>query len=182
MDKIQSALGQYYALLTRIESLFAEIQSRHASVMRCKLSCHSCCKPELTVGPLEAENIRHALSTDAARLESLLELEKQLPHKGKRCSFLTAEGGCGIYELRPLVCRSHGVPLQFKDPSTRDNEAPRLRDVCSLNFEGVDIGRLDSRDVMNLDTLNTLLALLTQMAFGKDGKRVPLKASALCPK
>lgn len=179
---IELALTQYADLLARIESLFGEIQSRHASAMKCGLGCHSCCKPKLTIGPLEAEKIRRGLAGDAERLASLRALEAADPFKGKRCTFLTAEGGCGIYELRPLVCRSHGVPLQFKDldAGSRD-DAPRLRDVCGLNFVGQDIGRLESKDVMNLDTLNTLLALLTQRAYGKKFERVNLKVSAVLP-
>jgi Fe-S-cluster containining protein len=177
---VAQALSQYTDLLTRVDHLFGEIRSRHSGAIKCALGCHSCCKPALTVGPLEAAAIREGLAGDHSRAAELRALEATNPHRGKRCSFLRADGGCGIYELRPLVCRSHGVPLQFKDPDAGGREeAARLRDVCGLNFVGEDIGRLPAADVMNLDTLNTLLALLTQRAFGKKMERVELKVSAI---
>lgn len=174
-----SALEQYEVLLGRVDALFREIRERNLEHLQCRLGCHSCCKPGLTVGPLEAARIESALAADPARSAALLAQEAANPHRGKRCSFLSAEGGCGIYEYRPLVCRSHGVPLQFRDPGSTKEEAVRFRDVCPLNFQGVNLETISTGDVMNLDTLNTLLAMLGNMAFGKKAERRPLAPSAL---
>jgi Fe-S-cluster containining protein len=175
---LSEVLVRYRDLSARIEEKFAEIQARYPSDFACAAGCHSCCKPELTVGMLEAENIREFLTARPEVAAAMLKNEKANPFRGKRCSFLTQAGRCGIYEARPFVCRSHGAPLQYKEGSGED--ALRLRDVCPLNFTDKNIGELPADAVLNLDTLNTLLAVLSKQAFGKNSKRAALKPSTLC--
>lgn len=160
MSKLEAALTQYRELATRLDAKFADIRDKHANSFRCGLGCHECCKPSLTVNPLEAENLKRYLNDRPSPGESF----------GKnRCAFLDRTGTCTVYEARPLVCRTHGAPLQFRDPDSKKIEAAlRYRDVCPLNFSGQDLGKLPADEVLNLDTVNTLLALLAQRAFGKE--------------
>lgn len=171
---MNEALAQYRALLEKVDRLFSEIQSRHPGELNCRLGCHSCCKPGLTVNALEAENIRQGLSLDLA--EKMRALEAADAFQGLRCAFLEADGACGIYHLRPLVCRSHGLPIQFKDLG-EDVEAV-FRDVCYLNFRDQDISTLPDQDVLNLDTLNTILAMLNRMGGGGE-QRTELTSSGI---
>jgi Fe-S-cluster containining protein len=98
--------------------------------------------------------------------QKITDLKRQNPHQGLRCSLLTADGACSVYEGRPIVCRSHGAPLKLKDKGVD------RRDVCPLNFSG-DISSLSGEDLLNLDLLNTLLSLITQQ-FGASEERIPL--------
>lgn len=173
---MNEALAQYRALLEKVDRLSSQIQGRHPGEFSCRLGCHSCCKPGLTVNPLEAENIRQAIGPQLA--EKLRALEAADAYQGLRCSFLEAEGGCGIYPVRPLVCRSHGLPLQFKDLGEAEGEEAIFRDVCYLNFRHQDISRLSDQDVLNLDTLNTILALLNRMGGGGE-RRTELTLSGV---
>lgn len=159
-----------------MDEKFAEIHALYPSEFRCAEGCHSCCKPGLTVNPLEAERIRAHLAAQPSLTATLLETERAQPFGKKRCSFLQAAGGCGIYEVRPLVCRSHGAPLQFASP---ENEEIKLRDACPLNFTTTPLASVPATAVLNLDTLNTLLAVLTKQAYGKKAERIPLTPSAL---
>ena len=170
------ALAQYRALLEKVDRLFADIQNRHPGEFSCRLGCHSCCKPNLTVNALEAENIRQGISPALA--EKMRALEATDAFHGLRCTFLEADGACGIYGLRPLVCRSHGLPLQFKDLGEAEGEEAVFRDVCYLNFRDQDISQLPDQDVLNLDTLNTILAMLNRMAGGGE-KRTDLTISGI---
>jgi uncharacterized protein len=174
---LEEVLVRYRELQGRVDEKFAEILGRYQDAFRCRAGCHSCCKPSLTVNRLEAAAIADYLSSRPELVASLRKLAEEKPFKGKRCEFLSADGACGIYEARPLVCRSHGAPLQFKDGTKED--ALRLRDVCGLNFTGRDIGQLPADAVFNLDTLNTLLAVLSSQVFGKDASRVPLAINSL---
>jgi Fe-S-cluster containining protein len=71
------------------------------------------------------------------------------------CAWLDASGRCGIYEVRPLVCRTHGLPLVFEE------DGRMLRDVCPLNFdEGEGLSGLPTADFLNQDTAFTILAAL----------------------
>jgi Fe-S-cluster containining protein len=178
LTDIPGALSQYRALSLRLDDKFSEIQSRHPDKFVCRLGCHSCCKPALTVSRLEKESLKVFLEAKPELVETLRALEKENPHKGKRCNFLSSEGACLVYEARPLVCRSHGAPLQVR-PLRSEDENLRMRDVCPLNFTELNIAQLPPDSVINLDTLNTLLALLTKMAFPKDESRTNLEVDAL---
>jgi hypothetical protein len=47
--------------------------------------------------------------------------------------------------------------IQSDDPQGVEN-----RDVCPLNFEGVDLSALPKTDVLSLDKLNILLSLINR--------------------
>lgn len=164
--------SQYLELRGRVDEKFNEIQARFSGEMKCASGCHSCCKPGLTVSEIEAEAIREALTPEVA--EAARALAQANPHKGKRCAMLNAAGQCLIYEARPIVCRSHGVPLQV---SVREDE--KVRDVCPLNFTSTSLAEIPAQFVLNTDTVNLLLSLLNQRSFGKSQKRIPLTIDAL---
>lgn len=170
---LEASLTQYTELRAKVDAKFAEIAGRNPQDFACGVGCHSCCLPGLTVNPLEAEAIRRYLDQHPEK--------RAAPAFGKsRCRFLGPEGACSIYEARPLVCRSHGAPLQFRDPESKKfEEALRFRDVCPLNFKEKDLGKLPVEDVLNLDTINTLLSLLASRAFGKKAGMERMKLEAL---
>jgi len=162
---------QYQNLCERLDQKFAEIQSKYPQSFACGRGCHSCCKPGLTVNRLEKAVLeRHFQQNPQLQLEAK-NLEESDPHKGTRCRYLRASGDCLVYEVRPIVCRSHGAPLELR--STED-ENIRMRDVCPLNFKTLDIVTLPNESVLNLETLNTLLGLLTKLAFPGDETRTPI--------
>ncbi len=148
----------------RVSEKFAQIEAKHGDSFACQKGCHSCCKPDLTVSPIEAHAIGQYIKAES--------IENTDPFGIKRCTFLAKDGACVIYPVRPLVCRSHGAPLQYFDQATKSH----FRDVCPLNFTDKELTSVAAEDVMNLDTLNTLLATLNVQAFGKKDalKRIPL--------
>jgi Fe-S-cluster containining protein len=181
MSLIDQTLEQYRELCIRVDAKFSEIRANHPASFACKIGCHSCCKPGLTVNALEHEEIARFLAERPGLQQELRELKAANPHKGKRCGFLSGNGECRIYDVRPLVCRSHGAPLQFsplsaeqfREPAAKpaDDKAVRMRDVCPLNFTSEDLSKVPANDVLNLDTLNTLLALLSERAFPGQARR-----------
>lgn len=57
-----------------------------------------------------------------------------------------------------------------------------MRDVCDLNFQGRPVASLPEQDVLHLDTLNTILALLNEhFSPGRGGERVRLTPSHVFP-
>jgi Fe-S-cluster containining protein len=172
------SLPQYRDLRARVDDKFREISAAYPADFNCRQGCHSCCKPALTVNALERAELREHFEARPALVEELRTLAVENPHLGKRCSFLRSGGDCAVYEVRPLVCRSHGAPLQFRPLDSRD-ENLRNRDVCPLNFTAKGIGDLPATSVINLDTINVLLALLCQRAFPKDESRTPLSVDAI---
>ena len=108
-----------------IDERVAEVEGRLPRALNCKLSCHDCCVDDLTVFGIEADIIREhypKLLASAA------------PHAPGACAFLDNEGACRIYEHRPYVCRTQGLPLSWQ--STDDVGAEvELRDICPINEE-----------------------------------------------
>lgn len=154
-------LASYGELLRRVDEFFTRVQSKYPEKMECQKGCHSCCKPGLTVSLIEAKSIQNYLKDHPAIAAG--------PMKD-RCAFLSTAGECQIYPVRPLVCRSHGLPLILT------GEKETLLDVCPLNFKESKLETLPKEDVFNGDTLNTILATLHQW------KKLPPSRVALTPK
>ena len=159
------ARARYRDLVTKVDATFAGIHGRQRDAMRCGRGCAACCKPQLTVCAVE----------NAAITEYLSAHPEVKPNQRKdACVMLDTNDACMIYPVRPLVCRSHGVPLTFND------RGEERRDVCPLNFTAIPIESLPPSDCINLDTLNTLLALINK-AYAPTASlaRFPLDPSAV---
>lgn len=110
-----------------VDVMVAPLVALHADRLQCRRGCHACCVDELTVFALEAAEI-------AAHHAELLESGE--PGPAGACAFLDTEGACRIYEHRPYVCRTQGLPLRWLEE--QGGEVVELRDICELNF--VDAG------------------------------------------
>jgi uncharacterized protein len=106
------------ALHNDIELAARKLHVLHAVRLACKRGCSGCCVEGISVFGIEADRIRQAYP------ELLL---LGAPHALGACAFLDAEGGCRIYEERPYVCRTQGLPLRWIED---DRE---LRDICPMN-------------------------------------------------
>lgn len=176
-DAQQAALQNYRALLAKVDAKFAEIHGKYEQSMRCARGCYTCCAPHLTVSPIEQAAIRAHFDAHPDALAKARAVERQDPHAGGHCTFLDEKGHCSIYEARPIVCRSHGVPLKVKIEIPRKKETVS---VCPFNLEDEDILNLPASDYISLDTLNTILALINRQ-WDADGKlpRVPLTIAGI---
>jgi Fe-S-cluster containining protein len=72
------------------------------------------------------------------------------------------DGLCAIYDDRPLICRSHGLPLWSRE----DEQVFH----CALNFRD---GQPDRRSVLDLEALNRPLAAMAEL-YDPSGSRTPL--------
>ncbi|MDB4945828.1 MAG: hypothetical protein JWP97_5362 [Labilithrix sp.] len=105
------------------DELVAPVVAAHRERLQCRAGCNACCSDDLSVFTIEAAVIR--------RHHAAL-LATELPHAEGACAFLGAEGECRIYEHRPYVCRTQGLPLRWLERDD-DGEAVEARDVCPLN-------------------------------------------------
>jgi hypothetical protein len=81
-----------------------------------------------------------------------------------RCAALDGGGRCRIYGARPLVCRSHGVPIRL-----RDRGLPVVQ-ACHRNFTCT---APDADCVLDQTTLSATL-FAVDAASGGGGARVEL--------
>lgn len=159
-NKKENKLTDFYRDVDYAAERLAEI---HAERLNCKKGCSSCCIDDITVFEIEAENIKrnHA---------EFLETEK--PHAKGMCAFLDESGACRIYENRPYVCRTQGLPLRWIEEDF--DEAFEYRDICPLNETDEPIENLPEEKCWTIGEFEARLAEL-QMEFGGDLKRIALR-------
>ena len=162
----------YVDLIQAVDTASSELSVRFASEVTCKRGCHQCCLPNLTVSEIERQHIRQHLASDPHKTSQLLDLEQADPHRGLRCSFLHQDGGCGIYTARPIMCRSHGLPILFEEGGDW------FADVCELNFTDSGLAGLEEDDFLAIDLINVHLANIN-ISAGFSDQRTSLRASAI---
>ncbi|TPV95355.1 MAG: YkgJ family cysteine cluster protein [Myxococcales bacterium FL481] len=157
---VPQRFAYYRQLLAKVDTHATHVTARYDASLYCQVGCTACCRQDLTVTRVEADHIAGWLAERATTLavasdeRGAADNHRQfLALAGPRaCAFLGPSGRCQIYEVRPVVCRSHGLPLLAQDG---------LRDCCPLNFTGtVTVEDLDASALLNLDTLNTMLGAI----------------------
>lgn len=144
--EILKALQQFYSVL---DKQIAGIEEKNKARINCRKGCFSCCKDDLEVFGIEAENIR---------LNHFEFLKNEKPHKNGMCAFLNEEGACRIYESRPFICRTHGVPISYLQ---EDEEGEfELRDICPLNEEGEPLETLPEEKLFQNNVWEEKLVML----------------------
>lgn len=171
------ALLKYHQLLSKVDEKFREIRQRYPDQFKCKGGCFRCCAPDFTISLVEKENIKRFFLEHPEVREAAEKLLADDPHHGRQCKFLGFDGHCVIYEVRPVICRSHGAPIICKPDEDSDDT---VTDVCPLNFVGFELEHISETDFINLETLNTILAFIN---FDFDKKksltRTPLDVSKI---
>lgn len=150
----------YTQLLEKVDRMFADVSKRHGSKFNCRKSCYGCCRSDLSVCHVEASYISDWLAVRPDLRDKISRREGML-NDPAFCSLLDQDGACSIYEARPLICRSHGLPISWKQDIFEGNSLEQ-RDVCPLNFQGVDISQLEQVDVLSIDKTNILLSLINR--------------------
>jgi uncharacterized protein len=164
------AAGALVLLRRRIDEHFDAAQRRSPQDMSCGRGCDSCCHVRLSVFSIEAPRIEAALRELSTRAPAVRERVRQQaddPKVADRCPMLV-DGGCAIYAERPIICRSHGLPIAL------DGEDSGEVHWCSLNFENA---APPSSSVLRLEAVNKPLSVMALMWDGK-GTRIDLAALA----
>lgn len=186
--------AEYRGLAARIDAFFAAVLSRHSAAMQCQAGCSGCCQDGLSVSAIEASNIRDYLGAlpDLMRQAIRQRANRDEPPtretpaepqgETSRCVFLDEGGRCAIYPVRPLVCRSQGLPLMYAAElvpaaalrfSARDGRAVVC---CPLNFADAPVAGVPAdgqptatapappggADILDAERIDLLLALLNR--------------------
>ncbi len=169
-DAARRALMQTYeALAAQVDVLSARAGAREDVV--CGAGCDGCCQPGLTVGALEAARVRTAASK--LSVSETAQLRDRTITPDARCVFLL-QGRCAIYDGRPMVCRSQGLPLLYDAgiiPAERlsaETQDGRGLAWCPLNYQQAPPRSAELLDAAQVDravaTLNIAWAKEEQVA------------------
>lgn len=148
--------GQLVQLRSRVDAHFEAAVARSPEAFTCRSGCDSCCHQRFSVFEVEATPIRQALVELETRDPALRAQvraqghDADLPH----CALLI-DGRCSVYDQRPLICRSHGLPIAVA------GDGPALEiDHCPLNFTKTPPPRAS---VLVLAAVNRPLAVLAEL-------------------
>jgi Fe-S-cluster containining protein len=170
----QDYMGHLNQLRSKVDDFFDNCFNKNQKEFSCKLGCDQCCHVSLSVSAVEAQAIIDWFDRLNQDMKIILKkLWESEQCKGKDleenlvspCAFLY-EGKCSIYESRPIICRSHGLPL------LRLENGKNFLDCCSLNFQNTTPPK---EDMLDLERLNLILSTLNETYF-KGQDRVALSS------
>ena len=121
-DKIEKILVNYKELCNYCDNFYKSIKRLYSSQMKCKRKCFKCCELH-TVCALEAYFMCNYLD------KNNINLKKE--DLGSTYCALLKNDECILYPVRPLICRSHGVPMYFDNKNS-------ILSSCIYNFKSVD--------------------------------------------
>lgn len=144
--------ADYRHVITLVEKEFDRNTRLYGDRMQCGRGCSSCCSQMFRITIMDAVMIaQHIKQLPAEEREDLQERagkyleerrrlireragedhkdDREVPTTGLRlpCPALNEDGGCRIYDARPVVCRKWGIPLF-------DPQHPTTLQACELNF------------------------------------------------
>jgi Fe-S-cluster containining protein len=144
-----------------VDWLTAKLQARYSKHLVCRAGCSGCCHHHLSVFAVEAEEARAAIESLPAPIRVRLEeqarevINREARGEQVSCPMLV-DDRCSIYESRPLICRTQGLPM-LMEAEDGGSEV----DFCPLNFTGAGaVDDLDEDHLVPLEALNLRLALL----------------------
>ena len=141
----------YGQLRSEIDSLSETLEKEHQKHLSCKSGCDLCCM-DYNIFPVEFYSILNELQIQKFKT-------KQLPKKEKEisiCVFLN-EHKCTIYRSRPIICRTHGLPLLYNN----DDDEWELS-TCELNFTDFNFGQFSEKNTFAQDKYNSKLFVLNR--------------------
>lgn len=93
----------------KLAAIYAQIPD-----VKCKGKCQQCCGP-IGMSHAEFERIRERVG-ERLRAFGFGSLGVGVCSKSLTCEFLTEKGRCGIYDLRPVICRIWGATKEMRCP------------------------------------------------------------------
>lgn len=173
MDASKIHYKSYKSLRNNIDKLSETLYSQHKPHMQCRKGCDLCCM-DYSILPVEFHFIKEELKKEGFKPD-------KTPSEiaDKSCIFLKNHE-CTIYKHRPVICRTHGLPLLF----TNEDYEWELS-TCELNFRQFDYEKFNPDNTYPQDTYNSKLFMLNKSFISEPGNEkygefdlIPLKKLA----
>jgi Fe-S-cluster containining protein len=149
-------ITEYLRLRDEVDARVQELLACHGDHITCGPGCCECCV-NFTVFALEFEAILQGLTRRGATLAF---------DESGSCGFLAGRR-CRIYDHRPIICRTHGLPIAFFD----EQSAGHSVSFCPKNFTHADLDdyAFGPSNTLDLDDLNERLSRLNARFLGELG-------------
>lgn len=141
--------------MKKVDGFCRNAENAFGKDLVCQKGCHSCCR-HLTLFPVEAFHIRLAMNGLESELQRKIRKNALalVDDPDGACPLLN-EGLCLLYRERPLICRTHGLPVLMR------TEKGSSVDHCPLNFTSgkkPEIGH-----ILDIEQLNTTLIMINRL-------------------
>ena len=136
---------KYLKLRNSIDEQSDKLHALHKDHMKCRKGCDHCCM-DYEIFPIEFDHIKKSINNKNIELDS---------SEDGGCIFLKGHE-CQIYEHRPIICRTHGLPLLFM------NDEQWELSTCELNFTDFDDEGFSTENTFLQDQFNSQLFLLNK--------------------
>jgi Fe-S-cluster containining protein len=159
-------IAQYFDLIRRIDEDAERLTALHGEAITCRPGCTGCCV-NLTVFPVEFHAIRFAVTHAGVRLDP------EAFDSSAGCGFLQ-DDRCRIYPFRPIICRTHGLPVLFLDDSS--GELAWEVSFCERNFKGDGPLEFTNDTLLDIEEINGELSRINLdfMRLKNPEKRDPI--------
>ena len=137
---------EYFAIRDELDRHCAGLYKLHAPHLNCKAGCDSCCM-DFRIFPVEFYAIKQQAGDELKKAMS--------PASESGCPFLVNHR-CVIYDARPIICRTQGLPLLYMGEEQWELSA------CELNFTDFDFNEFTKENTFPQDKYNSRLFLLNQ--------------------
>lgn len=151
MKNTDDLILSYLELRAKVDKRGEELTTQHGKQLKCRKGCDSCCE-SINVFPIEFYAIQNALKEQKIALP-----KRKFNRFRKSCMFLV-DGACSIYQVRPFICRTQGLPLMYQNMNGEGYEVSH----CQLNFKGVDITSFTVENTMFMPDFNSQLFMLNK--------------------
>lgn len=160
---LHNCLIPYRSLLAAVDRTLDRIRRRYPVHIACRKGCACGCR-NLTIFPIEALSLSRAVQDMPA------EAAARIGKRAAGASFwecpLLEDQACSLYPFRPVICRTHGFPLQT-------NYNHRLTvGHCRHNFRNMPVIPDDA--VVDLDQINGVLRTINASAVNEMAAVMPL--------
>jgi Fe-S-cluster containining protein len=142
---MKKQFDNYHKLRDKIDLLTEKLSDTHKNHMACKKGCDLCCM-DYDVFPVEYNSIKKKIENES--------IDFQESTDGS-CIFLK-DHACQIYEHRPIICRTHGLPLLFMNDEEWELSA------CELNFTDFDDEDFSAENTFPQDKFNSELFIINK--------------------
>jgi Fe-S-cluster containining protein len=144
-EQTTNPIEEYRRLRSRIDEQVKRLEGFHGTGITCHPGCAACCVI-LTVFPVEFFAILEDIGRARIRQEALV-FDRSAP-----CGFLNEKKLCRIYRFRPIICRTHGLPVLFLNDS---QEEPAWEvSFCELNFHNKTGIEFTDETLLDIETIN----------------------------
>ena len=150
MDNIlESFYSDYFMLRKKVDVLAEQLNKNHSKHIQCKTVCEFCCM-HYSILPIEFYSILNHLK------RKINKVENRTDTRNEECIFLMNHY-CTIYDVRPVICRTHGLPLLLMNNSNEWELS-----TCELNFRAFDFEQFNEENTLLQDTFNSKLFSLNK--------------------